>query len=107
MDTVVTGVAVSASVHYNSHMSVSKTFRLSEETARALEDLVAAGRAPNQTALIEELIRRERLRLRIAEEEAELDRQWQEAMADPAFREEQADIHDEFALADEEIWAGL
>lgn len=61
-------------------MSVSKTLRLSESSARALEDLVAAGRAPSQTALIEELIQKERLKLELAREESGLVREWDEAL---------------------------
>lgn len=88
-------------------MSVSKSFRLSEECIQALEDQVAAGFASNQTALVEGRIRRERLRLQIQRDEEDMDREWREARADADDREELALVQKEFTTADSEAWSRL
>lgn len=88
-------------------MTISKSFRLSPQAIRALEELVSAGRAPSQTALIEELIRRERLKLELQMEEQALDAEWAEAMQDPVFREDLEAVERDFRHADSEAWARL
>lgn len=84
--------------------SISKTFRLSEAAVRALAALVASGRAPNQTALLEDLLRREAVRLEMEHEEEKLDRAWREAMEDPAFLADVAAVEADFAALDAEVW---
>lgn len=85
-------------------MARSKTFRLSEESATALEAMVAAGYAPNQTHLLEGLIRNELLRFEMAQEEARLEKEWVQAMSDPSFCTDNNLITEEFASADQENW---
>lgn len=86
-------------------MARSKTFRLSEESACALEAMVAAGYALNQTHLVEGLIRKELLHFEIAQEEARLEAEWVDAMADPDFRADHDAVTAEFANVDLENWA--
>ena len=82
--------------------AVSKTFRLKTDVVEAVEARVASGRAPTMTAMVEQLVRQEKLRLEMRQEEDELDRQWAAAMADPSYREEMHSIHAEFESADAE-----
>lgn len=84
--------------------SISKTFRLSEGAVRALAALVASGRAPNQTALLEELLRREALLLDIQQDEERLDQAWREAMQDPGYVEDVAAVEADFSALDAEVW---
>jgi hypothetical protein len=85
-------------------MAKSKTFRLSDQSAGALEAMVAAGYAPNQTNLVEGLIRKELLRFEMAQEEVRLEAEWAEAMADPDFLSDHALIAEEFEVSDAENW---
>lgn len=85
--------------------SISRTFRLSPDTARALSDLVAGGRAPSQAALVEELVQREALRLRIQQEEDRMDQAWREAVRDPLFLEDMNAVEADFGPLDAEAWA--
>jgi len=85
-----------------SMQTVSKTFRLSSNTAAALEQLVKAGRARSQAALIEELIEREKRRLDMELQEEALDAAWQKAMTSKAYRTEMQRVHSEFKIADAE-----
>lgn len=82
--------------------TVSKTFRFHSGTVRALDDLVKAGRAKSQTALLEELVEREKVRHDMEQEERALDEAWSAAMRSPAYRTEQAEIEADFAAADAE-----
>jgi hypothetical protein len=100
-----------AQLHYTLHihnegasMAKSKTFRLSDQSAGALEAMVAAGYAPNQTNLVEGLIRKELLRFEMAQEEVRLEAEWAEAMADPDFLSDHALIAEEFEVSDSENW---
>jgi len=54
------------------------------------------------TAMVEQLVRQEKLRIEMRQEDEDLDRQWAAAMADPAYREEMHSIHAEFEAADAE-----
>ena len=76
--------------------------RSSGETVFALEELVKAGRASSQTALVEELIRQEKVRLDMQHEEKKLDAAWKAAMQDKSYRTEIRRTMDDFATADSE-----
>jgi hypothetical protein len=54
------------------------------------------------TAMVEQLVRQEKLRIEMRQEDEDLDRQWAAAMADSAYREEMLSIHAEFESADAE-----
>ncbi len=84
--------------------SISRSFRLSPEAVRALAELVAWGRAPSQTALLEELIGREARRLRLEQEERRMDLAWRDAMQDPAFRLDLESVEVDFQPLDAEAW---
>ncbi len=84
--------------------SVSKTFRLSPDTARALSDLVAWGRATSQAALVEDLVQREALRMRLLQEEERMDQAWREASQDPLFVRDMAAVEADFGPLDAEVW---
>jgi len=85
--------------------SISRSFRLSPEAVRALAELVACGRAPSQTALLEELIGREARRLRLEQEERRMDLAWQDAMQDPAFCMDMESVEVDFRPLDAEAWS--
>ena len=80
--------------------TISKSFRLTSETVEALEELVEGGAAPTQTALIEQLIQRERARRKKVSEEQSLVMEWAQSMLDPAFVADQQEIEAAFASAD-------
>ena len=82
--------------------TVSKTFRLTHEAVNSMQELVRAGRAQTQTALLESLIAREKARLTMEREERELDEAWQKAMSNPEYRAELAGTESAFAAADAE-----
>lgn len=87
--------------------TTNKTFRLSQEATQALEDLVRAGKARTQTALLEALIAREKRRFDMERRELELDAAWEAAMASPEYRAELLDIEENFADADAESARGI
>ena len=78
------------------------TFSLHPEALRAIDDLMAAGRAPSKNALIEELVLRESRRLAHERRDAARQRAYQEAMNDPLFLADLAEVEDAFATADAE-----
>ena len=82
--------------------TVSKTFRLSVRSARALEELASARGGVSQTAVLHELIDREKDRLDLAREEEALDAEWEQAMQSPEYRAESKRLEAEFAGADGE-----
>lgn len=82
--------------------TVSKTFRLTPKAVSALQELVCAGRARTQTALIEWLISRERARLTMEQEDRDLDEAWEKAMSCAQYREEIGEMEAAFAEADSE-----
>jgi alkylhydroperoxidase family enzyme len=82
--------------------TLSKTFRLGRLTVQALEQLVKAGRAPSQTALVEMLIAREKARLDLENEEQEMEAAWISAMNSGDYCAEMSAIEAEFTGADAE-----
>ena len=82
--------------------TVSKTFRLTPSTVAAMQDLVDAGRAQSQTALLESLIARERIRLSMEQEDRDLDLAWATAMKSAEYRAELAEVEESFITADSE-----
>jgi len=79
--------------------TVRKTFELHEPAARALDALVAAGRARSATSLIEQLVLREAKLLEYERRQAELEQMYAEIYADSAYREEQMALEAVFAPA--------
>lgn len=77
--------------------TVRKTFELHEPAARALDELVEAGRARSATALIEQLVLREAKQLEYERRQAALEEMYTEIYADTAYREEQAALEAIFA----------
>ena len=82
--------------------TISKTFRLQRPCVEALEQLVKAGRAETQTALLEMLIAREMARYEMEREEQDLERAWSIAMESSEYVAEMKQIESEFADADAE-----
>lgn len=82
--------------------TISKTYRLDRACVEALELLVKAGRAETQTALLELLISREKVRYDMEREEQELDRAWAVAMESSEYVAEMRLVESEFAEADAE-----
>ena len=76
-------------------------------TARALDDPVNAERAKSQTALIEELVEREKARHDMEQEGRELDEAWSAAMESAAYHTEQAQVVADFVAADAESARGI
>lgn len=85
----------------------NKTFRLSHEATRALEELVRAGKARSQTALLEALISREKKRLDMERQEQELEDAWEAAMASPEYAAELYELEEAFTDADAESARGI
>ena len=81
---------------------VSKTFRLQRPCVDALEQLVKAGRAETQTALLEMLISKEMARYDLEREERETEKAWSVAMESSEYVAEMMQIESEFANADTE-----
>ena len=82
--------------------TISKTFRLQEDTVNALQELVEVGLAVSQTALLEWLIRREKARLQVKTEEETLAKEWAEAMQDADFVADLHEVEASFRSADQE-----
>lgn len=82
--------------------TISKTFRLHRHCVENLELLVRAGRAETQTALLEMLVARERVRYDMEREEQELDQAWSVAMESSEYVSEMRTIESEFAAVDAE-----
>src|SRR3712207_4847104 len=78
------------------------TFSLHPPALKAIEDLVAAGRAPSKNALVDALVRREWRRVQREHRHAERLRACQEAMGDPLFLRDVEEIEQAFATADAE-----
>jgi hypothetical protein len=78
------------------------TFSLHPEAIRAIDELVAAGRAPSKNALVEGLVVREWRRLAQERRDAARLRAYQEAMHDPLFLADLAEVEQAFATADAE-----
>lgn len=78
------------------------TFSLHPEATQAIEELMAAGRAPSKNALIEGLVLREWRRLVRDRRYVERLRAYQEAAADALFVQDQTEIERSFATADAE-----
>ena len=82
--------------------TISKTFRLQRPCVDALEQLVKAGRAETQTALLEILIAKEMARYEMEREERDLEKAWSLAMESSEYVAELRLIESEFASADAE-----
>ncbi|MBI3971664.1 MAG: hypothetical protein HY332_10290 [Chloroflexi bacterium] len=78
------------------------TFSLHAEALEAIDDLVAAGRAPSKNALIEALVLKERRRLARERRHHERLHAYEEAMRDPMFVRDLKDVESAFATADAE-----
>jgi hypothetical protein len=78
------------------------TFRLHVEALQAIEELVAAGRAPSKNALVEGLVRQEWRRLAQEQRHVARLRAYREAMDDPLCQADLADVERAFATADAE-----
>src|SRR5581483_280206 len=79
------------------------TFSLSLGLQRQLDEAVAAGAAPNKTALVERALRRERAEIRRLTRRARLE----EAKRDPLFLRDIAEVERDFAFADAETAAQI
>jgi hypothetical protein len=78
------------------------TFSLHPEALRAIDDLMAAGRAPSKNALVEGLVLREWRRLAQERRDAARLHAYQEAMHDPLFLADLGEVERAFATADAE-----
>jgi hypothetical protein len=78
------------------------TFSLHPEAHRAINDLMAAGKAASKNALVEELLLREWRKLERERREASRLTAYQEAMRDPLFTTDVSEISAAFAAADAE-----
>ena len=84
------------------HRARNATFSLHAQVLQAIDELVAGGRAPSKNALIEGLVLREWRRLARERRHADRLRAYQEAMRDPLFVEDLAQVERAFAVADAE-----
>lgn len=84
--------------------TVNKTFRLHEDVVEILDRLVGEGKAPSQTALIEDLLRRADQWHQQERREEELEAEYARAWADREYRAEQEQIEGEFWPLDVEAW---
>jgi hypothetical protein len=78
------------------------TFSLHPDALRAIDELMAAGRAPSKNALVEGLVLREWRRLAQERRDAARLQAYQEAMHDPLFLADLAEVERAFATADAE-----
>lgn len=78
------------------------TFRLHIESLRAIDELMAAGRAPSKNALVEDLVLREWRRVAQARRDEARRQSYEEAMRDPLFVADLRDVERAFADADAE-----
>lgn len=78
------------------------TFSLHPTALRAINELMAADRAPSKNALVEELVLREWRRLMRERRESARRRAYEEAMRDPLFTADLEEIGSAFAPADAE-----
>ncbi|MFZ0216384.1 MAG: hypothetical protein WAM30_10665 [Candidatus Dormiibacterota bacterium] len=82
-------------------MKVKRTYQLSSDTVEAVRKLVQQEHAaPSQDALVETALQEYIQRRRYQDESAV----WAVAANDPSFREEVAQLEEEFQTADRAIW---
>jgi hypothetical protein len=83
---------------------VNKTFRLNQDVVEYMAERVREGDAPSQTALIENLIRREKERREREEFRRRRDEDYRRAWSDPEYVAEIEQIEREFEPLDVEAW---
>ncbi len=84
--------------------TTNKTFRLHEDVVQYLAERVRSGDAPSQTALIEDLVRRDKKRREREEHDRRLYEEYRRAWSDPGYVAEQEQIEREFEPLDVEAW---
>jgi len=78
------------------------TFRLRRPTVEGIDALVRSGLAPSRNALVDALVSQALRALRRREREAEAEKAYARAFADPSYAAEQAEQLRAFAAADAE-----